>query len=71
VINYYLGKIGVALNSVVIDKRYRYDVYDYHLSTIKHTKEIAEFDLFLKNNNQFLKALIKKYKIIDHRLYLK
>jgi len=46
VINYYLGKLGVALDSVLIDKRYRY--YVYNLSTIKHTKEIAEFDLLLK-----------------------
>jgi len=60
VINYYLGKLGVALDSVLIDKRYRYDVYVYNLSTIKHTKEIAEFYLFLKKNNKLIKALIKK-----------
>lgn len=35
VINHYLSELGPPNGEVLIDKRYRYDVYDYHLSTIK------------------------------------
>jgi len=71
VINHYLKQLGASLESVLIDTRYRYDVYDYHLSTIKHAKEINEFNQFLQSNKKLIKELIKKYEIIDHRPYLK
>lgn len=71
VINYYLKELGKPSNTVVIDKRFRYDVYSYRLSTIKYPKIIQEFDDFLLNNKALLNELNKKYNIVDYRDYLK
>jgi len=71
VIHHYLKKMGKSGNEVVIDKRYQYDVYDYHFSTIKYPKIINEFNQFLKINRSLVKEMIKKYRILDYRPYLK
>ena len=71
VIRYYLKQLNQPMNAIVIDKRFRYDVYDYHLSTIKYPTIIKEFNLFLKNNQPLLKQLNKKYNIFDYKPYLK
>jgi len=71
VINYYLKELGKPTDLVVIDKRYKYDIYGFHFSTIKHPKIIKEFDEFLSNNKTLLDALNKKYNIVDYRPYLR
>jgi len=71
VIRYYLEELDKPSDTSIIDRRYSYDVYDFHLSTIKHPEIIKEFNKFLSNNKALLEQLNKKYKIIDHRPYLK
>lgn len=71
VISYYLKELGKPTDAVVIDKRFRHDIYGFHLSTIKHPKIIKEFDEFLRNNKALLKKLNNKYDITDYRPYLK
>ncbi len=71
VINYYLTKLGKPTELVTIDKQYKYDVYDYHFSTIKYPKVIEEFNEFLNNNEALLAKMKKKYHIIDYKPYLK
>jgi len=71
VINYYLEELGKPSDTIVIDTRYKYDIYGFHLSTIKHPTVIEEFDEYLKNNKKLLKQLNKKYKITNYRPYLK
>jgi ABC-type amino acid transport substrate-binding protein len=71
VIHYYLEELGKPSDTSIIDRRYEYDVYDFHFSTIKHPEIIKEFNKFLKNNKPLLEKLNKKYKIIDYRPYLK
>jgi ABC-type amino acid transport substrate-binding protein len=71
VIRYYLEELGKPSDTSIIDRRYSYDVYDFHLSTIKHTEIIKEFNKFLSNNKALLEQLNKKYKITDYRPYLK
>jgi len=70
VIKHYLTELGHSGNEVLIDKRYRYDVYDFHFSTIKYPKVINEFNLFLSNNRILIEKLKVKYKILDHSPYL-
>ncbi|QTH64412.1 hypothetical protein J1N51_02695 [Psychrosphaera ytuae] len=70
VVNHYLSLInkeGVAN----INKHFDYEVYSYHLSTVKHPSVIAEFNTFLQNNQSALNALKNKYKIIDPTPYRK
>jgi len=71
VIRYYLEELGESDDLVVIDKRFKYDVYDFYLSTIKHPKIIGEFNEFLNNNKKLLEELNTKYKIFDYKPYLK
>jgi len=71
VIQYYLRELGKPSDTSIIDRRYRYDVYNFHFSTIKHPEIIEEFNVFLRENNALLEQLNKKYKIIDYRPYLK
>jgi len=71
VIKHYLTELGHSAKEVVIDKRYRYDVYDYHFSTIKYPKIIKEFNQFLSKNKELIKKMKVKYNIIDHTVYLK
>lgn len=71
VIRYYLEELGVSDDLVVIDKRFKYDVYDFYLSTIKHPKVIQEFNQFLDNNKKLLEEMNKRYKIFDYKPYLK
>ncbi len=70
VIRNYLTELGKSTEIAVIDKRYRYDVYDYHFSTIKYPEIIKEFDEFLSENKPLLEEMNKKYNIIDYRPYL-
>jgi len=71
VINYYLNELGKPTDTIVIDKRYKYDIYGFHFSTIKHPKIIKEFNEFLNNNKALLEQLNRKYQITDYRPYLK
>ncbi len=71
VIRYYLKELGKPTDTSVIDRRFRYEVYDYHFSTIKHPKIIKEFNEFLSSNKVFIEQLNKKYKITDYRPFLK
>jgi len=71
VIQYYLKELGKPSDTSIIDRRYRFDVYDFHFSTIKHPEIIEEFNAFLNNNKPLLEQLNKNYKIIDYRPYLK
>ena len=71
VIRYYLEILGQSTDVAIIDERYQYDVYDLHLSTIKHPEIIKEFNEFLNNNKTLLEEMSKKYNIIDHKPYLK
>jgi hypothetical protein len=71
VINYYLEELGKPSDTIVIDTSYKYDIYGFHLSTIKHPNIIKEFDDYLKNNKVLLEQLNKKYQITDYRPYLK
>jgi hypothetical protein len=71
VINYYLKELGQPTDTVVIDRKYKYDVYGFNFSTIKHPQIIKEFDEFLKSNSVLLEQLNKKYNIVDYRPYLK
>ncbi len=71
VIQHYLRELGKLSEIAILDKRYKYDVYDFHFSTIKHPEIIKEFDTFLNSNNIFLEELNAKYNIIDHEPYLK
>ncbi len=71
VIRYYLEELDKPSDTSIIDRRYSYDVYDFHLSTIKHPEIIKEFNKFLTNNKALLEQLNKKYKITDYRPYLK
>jgi len=71
VINYYLKELDKPSDTIVIDKRYEYDIYGFHFSTIKHPNIIKEFNEFLSNNKALLELLNEKYKIKDYRPYLK
>jgi hypothetical protein len=71
VINYYLEELGKPSDTVVIDRSYKYDIYGFHLSTLKHPNIIKDFDDFLKKNKTLLQQLNKKYNITDYRPYLK
>jgi len=71
VIHYYLEELGKPPDTSIIDRKYKYDVYDFHFSTIKHPEIINEFNEFLRNNKVLLEQLNKKYKIMDYRPYLK
>ena len=71
VIRYYLEELGESTDVAVIDKKYDYEVYDYHFSTIKHPEIIKEFNEFLSSNKALLAELNRKYKIIDYKPYLK
>ena len=71
VIRYYLDELGESTDVAVIEKKYDYEVYDYHFSTIKHPEIIKEFNEFLNSNKALLEELKKKYKIIDYKPYLK
>lgn len=70
VISYYLRELGEPTDIVTIDKRYRYDVYDFHFSTIKYPKVIKEFNDFLNSNKTLLIELNRKYNITDYKPYL-
>lgn len=56
-------------SELVISKNIHYETYFYHLSTIKHPEVLKEFNQFLKENQQLLKKLKEKYKIIDAAPY--
>ncbi len=71
VVQYYLEELGKPSDTSIIDRRYDYNVYGFHFSTIKHPQVIAEFNEFLRENKALLEHLNKKYKITDHRPYLK
>jgi len=71
VIHYYLEELGKPSDTSIIDRRYEYDVYDFHFSTIKHPEIIQEFNEFLRKNKALLDQLNKKYKIMDYKPYLK
>lgn len=66
VIQHYLKELNVDTNVAVIDKRYRYDVYDFHFSTLDHPEVIKEFNQFIKDEKELINRLKEKYKIIDH-----
>jgi DNA-binding transcriptional ArsR family regulator len=70
VVNHHLDKLGKR-GLIQIDKRFTFEVYAYYLSTIKHGPVIIQFNQFLKDNNVWLEQLRKKFKIVDHRPYLK
>lgn len=42
-----------------------YEIYAYHLSTIRNPQLIAKFNEFLANNKKFVEGLKKKYNIFD------
>lgn len=71
VIRYYLNELGESDEAVVIDKRFTYEVYDFHFSTIKHPKIIKEFNIFLNSNQAMLEEMNKKYQIFNYKPYLK
>ncbi|NQZ86174.1 MAG: hypothetical protein HRT54_01175 [Colwellia sp.] len=70
VISYYLKELGESSDIVTIDKRFRYDVYAFHFSTIKYPKVIKEFNEFLNTNKTLLSELNRKYNITDYKPYL-
>ena len=43
--NHYLAKLGRE-GELIINKDFKYEVYDYHLSTIKHKDVILQFNEF-------------------------
>lgn len=60
VISHYLKVLGKPADTIAIDRRFTYQVHDFHLSTIKHPKIIREFNDFLHNNKALLEQLNKK-----------
>lgn len=70
VVNYYLNKIRQN-EQALINRNIDYEVYSYHLSSLKHPYLIKDFDEFLVKNSDFVQYLIEKYEIVDHRPYLK
>lgn len=64
VVQHYLSIINKE-NSIAINRHFDFEVYSYHLSTVKHPSVIADFNEFLKGNAELLKSLKNKYKIID------
>lgn len=66
VVNYHLKTIGKP-DAIKINRNFSYEVYDYYLSTIKHQDVIAEFNQFLKDNQDFIEQLKIKYEIVDYR----
>ncbi|WP_199609796.1 hypothetical protein [Flocculibacter collagenilyticus] len=64
VINYHLNAIKNG-GEIKLDKRYRYEVYSYHLSTIKHPDVIRQFNTFLKQNGVLIERLKAKYNILN------
>jgi len=67
VIEHYLKELDVKTEIAMIDKRFRYDVYDFHFSTIDHPGVIEEFNTFLRDNPTLVNQLRAKYKIFDHK----
>ncbi len=68
VVEYHLQRLGRG-GELVINTNYRHQLYDYHLSTIKHADIIAQFNVFLKQNQDFIQSLHKKYQLTDYRQY--
>ncbi|WP_286233827.1 hypothetical protein [Thalassotalea sediminis] len=64
VVNHYLRLLNQE-GALVVDKSLPYEVYTYHLSTIRYPDVLKEFDQFLLNNQAFLEQLKAKYKILD------
>ena len=69
VVNHYLNQIREK-EFVYINKNIDYEVYSYHLSSIKYPKVISDFNKFLVDNSEYVEGLRKKYKITDHKEYL-
>ena len=68
VVMHHLKRLGRP-NALALNTNYKFEVYDYYLSTIRHGDVIAEFNQFLKDNQAYLIKLRKKYEIFDHRPY--
>jgi len=62
VINYQLGRLN-RQGEIVLSMQLPHETYDYYLSTIHFPKVITEFNMFLKNHRQLLKALKQKHHI--------
>ena len=69
VVNHYLNQIREK-EFVNINKNIDYEVYSYHLSSIKYPNVISDFNQFLVDNSEYVEGLRKKYKITDHKEYL-
>lgn len=69
VVNHYLAKLGRE-GELIINKDFKYEVYDYHLSTIKHKDVILQFNAFIAKNKTYILQLKTKFNIIDHKPYL-
>lgn len=67
VVNYYLKKLNKP--TISINKNFKYEVYSYHLSSIKYPKVVKEFDAFLEANKEFVVQLRQKYDLLDHTVY--
>lgn len=64
VIRYNLKKLNRS-GALVLNKAIYHEVYAFHFSSIKYPGVIAEFNAFLKNNAQQVKALKEKYQITE------
>ena len=76
VVSHYISKLNKENKhtdnqlSVKVNTNFDYDVYSYHLSSLKHPYLIADFDKFLSENEALINALRRKYKIVDHTPYV-
>lgn len=68
VVDYNLKLLGRE-GELIVDKTLPYEVYTYQLSTIKYENILIEFNQFLKENQELLEALRKKYHITDTSEY--
>lgn len=70
VVEYHLQRLGRS-GELVLNQHYQYQIYNYHLSTIKHANIITEFNAFLAQHQSFLQSLHQKYQLTDYRQYVK
>lgn len=68
VVNYYLALMGRE-GELIVDKTLPYEVYTYQLSTVKYESVLIEFNQFIKENQEFLESLQKKYHLTDTSEY--
>lgn len=65
VINYVLKLMGETEDSIVLNKKIKYERYAFHFSSILHPEIIQEFDQFLNTHSEQIAELKNKYGIIE------